>query len=445
MTRRASSGVTRRRSPSAASETGTTPRSATASSSPAPQHRLGEHVAVVPARAEHDLEVQLETGRRQPLEHARASRPPPAPSGGRGRRRPRRAATRRAATAAAPRCAPGRASSRLRQRHEVAVQERQAVVVVLDRTAPRAGRRGTWSTKQNRQALRQRRAARRRGRRGRARCRATRRARGVDDQVERMPVAQDGEPERAVGGGSPPGRGRRAGRPPFRLTMRSPARSPPRGGRVAGVGHERRRRRRAAAPLTHRTRSSERAHGGLDLLVRRRGPGRDADAAGAGQPVGPQLGGGLDVVGARLDGARRAAPGGPCWRCCARRPPPRRRPPRASSQAALWRFSVASQTVLKTSSLARHGSERGGERARGWRASAWSARRRRRACPAAARAAARRRLRRRPRSEPAKPSQADDLGMVALTEDHDRVARPRAALPPCAGRPRRTGRWRRPR
>ena len=70
--------VTRRRSPSAASETGTTPRSATAVQRAGAQHRLGEHVAVVPARAEHDLQVQLEAGRGEPLEDgARAGRRPP--------------------------------------------------------------------------------------------------------------------------------------------------------------------------------------------------------------------------------------------------------------------------------------------------------------------------------------------------------------------------------
>ena len=106
--RRRRAGVTRRRSPSTARDTGTMPRSATPGTAAARSTVSRQHPAVVPAGAEDDLQVQLEAGRREPLERRLESRPRPDPSGGRGPRRPRRAATRRGATDAARRCARGR-------------------------------------------------------------------------------------------------------------------------------------------------------------------------------------------------------------------------------------------------------------------------------------------------------------------------------------------------
>ena len=198
MTRRASSGVTRRRSPSAASETGTTPRSTTASSAP-----VRSTVSASTSPSFHPGHSTTCRCRSRPAAASRSSTPRE-PAAARPMRR-----TAGGVVPGVQRDVERREPelldaldvglTQVRERHEVAVQEGQPVVVVLDgQGRAQAGRHLVDEAEAAGVAA---------GARVVAEPAAVERdavplARsGRDHEVERVAVAQHGEPERAVGGG----------------------------------------------------------------------------------------------------------------------------------------------------------------------------------------------------------------------------------------------------
>ncbi len=267
------------------------PRSATPGSGGRPLHGLGQHRAVVPARAEDDLQVQLEAGRREPLQ-----------SGSRAGRGPSHQADAGLVVPGVQRHVQRREAQLLdarevglvevRERREVAVQKGEPVVVVLH---GEAGAQPGRDLVDEAEATAVAAHARRRAEAVVAQRDAVPLAgAGHDDEVERVPVAQHGQPEDAVGGGHLEvehvlRRGAVEARDAVARAQPGALRGVLDGGhRQARAGRARRARPRSPrrSPASAPTERLQSGDGGLDLLVGRRGAGRHADAAAPANQAG---------------------------------------------------------------------------------------------------------------------------------------------------------------